>query len=293
MRVDIDRIVGKHKKEAYRNSEWIASALSHINEGLEGLEQEYVNQVQAEPEWPIVLISFLPRSGSTLLYQLLAKTGNFNYISNFQSRFWRSPCVGRLIENSISPRLYSEIQLSSDFGNTKGFSSPHEFNYFWEEHLGIDGNNNSEIKTAEFTKKKQEEFRKEIIGLLSQEAKPLLFKREYLILNLSILKNVFPNVRIINLERNFDDIISSQMKAIEKVHANNYEGFFGTALESFVYDENITLESNVRRQTKQLKERLDHEIEESGFPAITVEYEKLCQDAESEMSKIKNWISAT
>ena len=37
----------------------------------------------------------------------------------------------------------------------------------------IDGNNNSDIKTTEFTKEKHEKFRKEIIGLLSQEAKPL------------------------------------------------------------------------------------------------------------------------
>lgn len=293
MRVDPDRIAGKHKSSTYQNSDWLARALCMMNNGLEALEHEYVCQIDKQPETPIVLISFLPRSGSTFLYQLLARTGDFNYISNFQARFWRSPCIGRIIENSVSPRRYDAIELRSDFGNTQGFSSPHEFNYFWEEHLGIDGINKSEIAVSEFTEEMQGRLMKEISGLISFEDKPLLFKREYLVLNLSILKNILKNVIIINLERNFDDIIASQLKAIEKINAGNDQELFGSVLEAFEYDKSQTLDVNVRKQTQTLKDRLEYEISKSQFPVITVQYENLCHDSDYEITRIQNWISDT
>ncbi|MCC6534007.1 MAG: sulfotransferase [Burkholderiales bacterium] len=84
------------------------------------------------PELPLVLIIGAPRSGTTLVSQLLAATGKFGYISNFVARFWLAPAIGTTIEQALAAgEPQAPIGYDSDHGVTRGLRSPHEFGYFW------------------------------------------------------------------------------------------------------------------------------------------------------------------
>ncbi len=291
MRIDFERIRSKSRKPEYQNSSWIAKALLSMNDSLEGLEEEYLKTIDKDPKQSVVLISFLPRSGSTFLFQLLTRTGKFNYVSNFQSRFWRSPCIGRLIEETISPgRKYDQIELKSEYGRTHGFVTPAEFNYFWEEHLGISKALYAEIDPEYFTKERAEKFRNEILGIISLENKPLLFKREYLLINLSYLKKAMPNIKVIHIERNFDNVVRSYLKALDAVFPEEFPETFGTGTPDFKYDSTISVESNVRNQLKLLEKRIFKELETNEVPYYTVSYEDLCEKEEDTLKGILSWL---
>ena len=53
------------------------------------------------PRYPVVFITGVPRSGSTMLLQWLANSGHFRAPTNLVSRFWRAPCVGALVDRML------------------------------------------------------------------------------------------------------------------------------------------------------------------------------------------------
>ena len=95
-------------------------------------EEEYINTLSEK--FPTLHVIGVPRSGTTLLMQLLASHVDIGYINNLIAAFWRAPVYGiRLSKQVISPCLGSSY--ISEFGRTKGIQEPHEFGYFWTELL--------------------------------------------------------------------------------------------------------------------------------------------------------------
>ncbi len=96
-------------------------------------EEDYIADL---PErYPTVHVIGVPRSGTTLVTQLLAAHTNIGYINNLIAAFWKAPVYGIRLSAQVVPRnLGSSYQ--SEFGRTKGIHEPHEFGYFWSELLG-------------------------------------------------------------------------------------------------------------------------------------------------------------
>lgn len=87
----------------------------------------------AEPPPAIWLIG-LPRSGTTLLMQLLVAALDLGYVTNVAARLWRAPLVGiRLSAALLGQRR--DRSFASDHGKTADPAGPHEFGYFWQERL--------------------------------------------------------------------------------------------------------------------------------------------------------------
>lgn len=83
---------------------------------------------------PIVHVFGVPRSGTTLVVQLLATHLDVGYIDNLAAAFWKAPVYGvRLSRALLGTRRSS---FASEFGRTKAIQDPHEFGYFWSERLG-------------------------------------------------------------------------------------------------------------------------------------------------------------
>lgn len=109
--------------------------LSALNDRLALFEAE--QSVTSDREWPHIWVIGLPRSGSTLLMQLICAGLNVGYINNLTARFWRAPQTGmrlsNILLNDTRPKLFS-----SHYGSSPELSGPHEFSYFWHDRLGVD-----------------------------------------------------------------------------------------------------------------------------------------------------------
>ena len=106
--------------------------LEELNEYLAPRELELYEE--REIEHAFVFVLGLPRSGTTLLSQLLAYCLDAGYVNNFAARFWRAPVHGirlaRLIAAGAEPPSFE-----SDYARTKSLLDIHEWGYFWRHWL--------------------------------------------------------------------------------------------------------------------------------------------------------------
>lgn len=118
--------------EPYKKNSEDEDFLAKLNDILAPYqEQEYRDLPEL---YPILHTIGVPRSGTTLLSQLMASHTNIGYINNLIASFWRAPVYGiRLSAKLISAGMPPSYQ--SDFGRTYGISEPHEFGYFWSSLL--------------------------------------------------------------------------------------------------------------------------------------------------------------
>lgn len=103
-----------------------------LNEHL--AERERAEYADCEIEHPFVFVVGLPRSGTTLLSQVLAYCFDAGYVSNFAARFYLAPVtgvrLGRILLGTEKPAAFE-----SDYARTGDPRGIHEFGYFWRHWL--------------------------------------------------------------------------------------------------------------------------------------------------------------
>jgi hypothetical protein len=121
------------RTDAYRKDEAAESALRRINEALAALEP----MSWSGRSRPTVFVVGLPRSGTTLVGQLLAATLDLGYVDGLAARFWLAPCQGLLLSSQVLGGR-RDVAFASDLGRSLDVAGPHEFAYFWQRWLGIE-----------------------------------------------------------------------------------------------------------------------------------------------------------
>lgn len=122
----------RKRTAAYRKSAHAEEMFRAMNRALAPLE----SYEPSPRERPTLFIFGLPRSGTTLAYQLLAQCLDIGYVNNLIARFWQAPLHGIALSQVVLGRP-SAAAFDSDFGKTRGPHGPHEFAYFWQSWLGM------------------------------------------------------------------------------------------------------------------------------------------------------------
>jgi hypothetical protein len=141
---------------------------------------------------PILFIVGSPRTGTTLLSQLLANTGVFSYVNNVVARFWQAPVMGALLDQSlgISAKEPADTSYESYFGATTGWAGPHEFGYFWRRYLA--GSESDQLSPEELLQVDADSLRRDIYALQDVYGLPLVFKNLRCTLHIPFLAQTFP-----------------------------------------------------------------------------------------------------
>jgi hypothetical protein len=117
---------------AYQKNAADEDFLAWLNQTLAGPER--ASYTDRPERFPTVHVLGAPRSGTTLVVQLLASELGIGAISNLAAAFWAAPCTGlRLARKLLGGDRRSSFV--SDYGRTTGLHEPHEFGYFWASHL--------------------------------------------------------------------------------------------------------------------------------------------------------------
>ena len=85
----------------------------------------------ADPERPVLFLVGAPRSGTTLLYQLIARHLEVAYVSNELARFWSAPLVGARWLDRRGVGRRPAARYRSEYGRDPEPFGPHEFSWFW------------------------------------------------------------------------------------------------------------------------------------------------------------------
>lgn len=98
---------------------------------LQTCEAAVLRRLGEASTYPPLFIVGPPRSGTTLLYQLLVARYGFAYFSNFSAMFPHTPVLALWIEKKLFPRGNRTFHFDSEYGKTRGWHGPHECGEFW------------------------------------------------------------------------------------------------------------------------------------------------------------------
>ena len=165
------------------------------------------------PQSPVFIIG-APRTGSTILYQALTNAYNVAYIDNTACAWHQNLRFGMW----LSHKKYGNTphnNFNADHGNTSEFGghAPSECGGFWYRWLPKDRHF---VDHQDITAKMLKGIRAEVLGVSAFHNKPILFKNLNAGQRLRLIKQAFPDAKIIFIRRDPRFVIRSILKARRK-----------------------------------------------------------------------------
>ncbi len=283
---------GARKPEHQRRVE-LESWLTRLNDQLELMRQGWDGA--ATLHYTPFFIVGCARSGSTLLYQALAATGEFAYPTNIISRFHRNPYIGSLVHRVLfdmdqTGEIFQKTENPGVFrnklGKTIGPDAPHEFNYLWRNYFTF-----GELQSQLLTRPEGDRALELIMDLAAMEevfSKPLLMKAMEINWQLPILHSIVPSAVLLFIRRN---ILRNAWSLL-----NARKEFFGTEERWYSYkpEEYDRIKKLAPWEQVVAQVWFTERAVEQGLAAIPaanrleVTYEDLCKNPEEVFMRIRN-----
>jgi hypothetical protein len=148
-----------------------------------------------------------PRSGTTLLYELLVRRYEFAFISNLAHRLYRTPVAASLLGRRVI-RSWSG-SFESRHGHIAGWGAPSEGGWVWnrwfpEEHY---------LDAAAADGLPVETIRRTVHAIAAVLAAPFLNKNVMHSVHMELLDHLFPDCRFLRVSRDPRDNARSILRA--------------------------------------------------------------------------------
>lgn len=234
---------------------------------------------------PFLFVFGPPRSGTTLLTQLIAHGLDVGYINNLMARFWMAPVHGIRFSKAVLDS-HSEISFQSDYAHTENLGDIHEFGYFWRNLLQIHS-----MDDIVHVKEQEEaidwgDVRTVLANILQEFGKPMVFKNIYGAYYLQRLQQELGPVIGICIERDELDDAVSILRAREEYYGDPNVWWSYTPPE---YDQlkDLDYHRQIAGQIHYLKRFYEQEIARMGTERVAViQYEDLCRNPGGVLEKI-------
>jgi len=266
----------KRRKAEYKNDDTVYDFLLSMNKELSRKEI----YKPSGKKYPTIFVFGLPRSGTTLLYQLISYSLDLGYVNNLIARFWLAPLHGIMLSKAVLGDA-RDGSFVSDYGKSINIAGPHEFSYFWMHWLGIRsidemllfGSNRKDINWKRL---------KSVISCMQDIfEKGMVFKNNYVA---NLLKNFSTNFDMpifIYIERDVRDVALSILKA-RKSYYDNLDAWWGTYPPEYHSLKTLPFHQQIAGQVTGLIRVYEKQIELIHEDSILrVNYDELCQSPAS------------
>jgi len=182
-----------------------------VNPLLEPLEAGSATTVSPAP----ILIVGSPRSGTTLLFQLLVQHFDVAYLSNLHHAVYGAPV---LLERLV-PRRFRRPppRYESRFGVTNGPWAPSEAGNFWYRFFPI---NPHAVGPADFSDEARRRLRRAVGALTRAARRPFVAKNVVCSVRLEAIAGALPEMRYIVMHRDQFDVATSILAARREANGN-------------------------------------------------------------------------
>lgn len=223
---------------------------------------------------PPVFIVGPPRSGTTLLYELLVSTFRFSYFSNFAHRFYYTPVAITWIARSVIRRWHG--QFESRYGYIAGWGAPNEGGWIWNRWLKnsvwLDGKCASSLKL--------DELRSTVTGMAGCLGAPYLNKNVMHGNRIRLLDAIYPGCLFIQMRRDPADNVRSIMRGQKEntgavVNSQNWWSVQPSTAPMY-YDSSRMVQACA--QVAGVAEDISNDMKHIGPDRlIVIEYKSLCE----------------
>ncbi len=266
-----------------------------LNEALKTAQIEFPPVDREMLKVPIIYVIGTPRSGTTLLYQILCKYLHVGYINNLIARFWLRPSVGiRLSETILGPDSRHLVELKSSYGTTAGIAGPHEFGYFWRYWLKLDESPTHHLSKRALAKVDAQGLKHALENeILGSFRRAVVFKNIICGFHASFLTELHPDSLFVNITRDTLATTRSILNARKK-RFGSYKAWW--SLKPATYPFNIFPDNPAAEVVKQVfdcRREVEIELSKPGVNAINITYEQLCTETEQVLARILKIVNMT
>jgi hypothetical protein len=236
---------------------------------LQSFEERHLREV-APTTLPIILIVGAPRSGTTLLYQTLARFLPVTYFTNFSALFPRAPITAsRLFERFLGAKSFDDRNF---YGNVAGLSAPNDGFHVWNRWLGAD-RYRAPQQLSEINKREMKDF---FNAWLAAFGKPFINKNNRNTDCVALLASIFENACFVEVRR--DPVYVAQSLLLARLHIQGSKEIgwglrsrTGKSRKSYV-DEVCEQVFDIEMKLRDDKQRL------APGRLLEVSYEQFCHD---------------
>ena len=253
-----------------------------IEASLGALEQLFIAHDTQLTFAPIFIVA-PPRSGSTLLYQLIARYFRVCYFSNTMTRFPGSPvCLARVL--SLIGGCTPPDDYRSEYGVTEGGGSPTDGTKIWRRWFPDDP---QYVGTGVLSGQKIREIRNTVAMLQKSFRAPFVSKTQRNNVRILALAEAFPEAKFIRLHRDNIYIVQSILRAIRNEGHNLWFSARPSRYKEIASEDIV---EHVCEQIHYLKEDVDRDSKAVGLDRfLDLDYEELCRDPIKVMASISSF----
>ncbi len=234
---------------------------------------------------PFIFVFGLPRSGTTLITQLIAHAFDLGYINNFVARFWLAPLHGIKLFRSIYGD-YKHTDFKSDFARTSDISDIHEFGYFWRHWLKKESFEGV-TRAGEIESSIDWQGLYQVLANIQNVFdRPMVFKNIFGSYHLKKMKDVLKRVIYVYIERDQLDAALSILNARKKYYGDPNTWWSYMPVE---YDQikDLDYRRQIAGQVYYLKRFYDNEIERNRLDnVVRISYEQMAKQPRSVLEAI-------
>ena len=245
---------------------------------IKGLESYIVNDSNEKDVSSIFIIG-PPRTGSTMLFQILLSAYKFSYITNLSSLFYTTPVLITAIFNTIFPNYRAVDKYSSRLGYVNGLWAPSEagqlYRYWFEKQ--VDSPDwNAHVKKS--------------IKHISQTMEgPFLFKNLNVSIKINNIEKILPNSLYIFIRRNPLYVAQSIILMRRRMYQDISRWW---SVKPPDYDDlkNLDPFEQIVRQIKSIEDCIQQNIaNKKSNNIIEIWYEDLCSNWQGALTAIQSW----
>ena len=236
---------------------------------------------------PFIYIVGVPRSGTTLLSQLLCRFLAVGYINNLIARFWLKPSIGIHLSQAIlgkDSRKY--ISFDSEHGVSKEIYGPHEFGYFWSHWFRLDRWLNHHLSDKMLAKLDRRWLKKALEDeILRVFAMPVVFKNVICGFHAKFLTTLHPQTFFVYIKRDLLSTVRSIL-SVRQARFGSYDSWWSLKPSTYPSDFPKGAVEAVIKQVKDCKREMEEELSDPGVNTLSVSYEEVCQKPSWVLSQI-------
>ena len=237
---------------------------------------------------PPIFIIGAPRSGTTLLYELLVTRYHFAYISNLAHRFYLTPLAASWLGRSVIGKWHGNF--TSRYGHIAGWGAPNEGGWVWRRWL-TDGDWRDGTDFSNGDAEQLRELSEVLSGIFTA---PFLNKNVMHSNRLRLMQKIWPDALYILVNRDFTDNARSIIRAERKEGGPAHDGDHWWSVRPKLAGGFIG-HSDVERAAAQIAgvhQDIANDIKAVGADRmLTVNYAELCSDCRTGLNDIESFLA--
>lgn len=231
---------------------------------------------------PSLHIIGAPRSGTTLLSQLISAHLDVGYINNLIAAFWSAPVYGVRLSRKLLKRQ-ALSSYSSDYGRTSGIHEPHEFGRFWFSNLGYREMDQSSVDDSQID---WERLATILNNISAAFEKPVVYKNFLIAWHMETILGYLPKTCFVRVKRDPEDNALSLL-GFRKEYWNTYEKWVSMKPMEYSWLKDKHFTEQVVGQVYFLETYMTEKLEKiDDDNVLDVTYEHLCEDPRSVLNGI-------